>query len=387
MCPTTLILYFGIAAVFAVIAWSFWKHASSINDALQGCGGRRTNMNGGVLDVNGRQVVFYYQASSRNSPSLLRLTLTGNFFAHAVFHAETPGDRIAKNIGLNQEIQLNDPLFDSAVYIECEDRLFIDQLLGSSDARELMVNLLRDFSRLEIDGCRCMLVKTPCDNLPSMSSNAITAAALGMDQLASRLPPVSGAESSATPATDECRRMEKFSIVTALLTAAAGAVLMIWGLSVFEPVMPGRLFVSSLYVSLPIAGLVGYYLFNQLKGLSTSARSFMTTFLLATAGFILCGWGGGMVLNGLMDISMVQAHQCVVTNKWVSHSKNSTTYHVQTSSWSAQFSSYQFSVSYSKYDQLAYGDPCLITTRSGYLGFEWVAAHICTSRSEMPSNQ
>jgi hypothetical protein len=231
-----------------------------------------------------------------------------------------------------------------------------------------------------------MLVKTPCDDLAIMSSNEITAAALGLDQLASQLPPAVGGERSATPVTDECRRLEQFSITVAAGTVVAGVVLMIWGLAAFDPVMKGRLFGSSLYVSLPLAGLAGYYLFNQLKGLSTSARSFMTAALLSVIGLVLCIWGGGMVLNGLLDISQGQAHKCVVINKRVTHSKNSTSYYVRTSSWDEKFPTYEFSVSPAQYDQLSGGDPCLVTTRAGYLGFEWVVSHACSRRSDTISN-
>jgi hypothetical protein len=387
MCPYTFFLFVLIAAVIGIIVWSFWKNNLSLNVTLQSCGGRKTGLNDGVLDANGRQVAFHYQPGSRNNPSLLRLTLTGNFFAHAVFHSESSTDRLAKNIGLNQEIQLNDPVFDQAVYIECEDRAFIDRLFNESDTRELVRNLLRNFTRLEINGCRCLLVKTPCDDLATVSSDEITAAALGLDQLARQLPPAAGGESSATPLTDECRRLEQFSITVAVGIAVVGVPLMIWGLAAFEPVLKGRLFGSSLYVSLPLAGLASYYFFNQLKGFSTSARFFMTAALVSAIGLVLCIWGGEMVLNGLLDISQSQAHECVVMDKRVSHSKNSTTYYVVTSSWSALFPSYEFSVSRAKYDQLTSGDPCQISSRAGYLGFEWVVSHTCNRRSGTISNQ
>jgi|GEM_PF-1882242 len=382
MCPITFFMFVMFAAVIGVIVVTYMKNASTLNATLQSCGGRRTGLNDGILDANGRQVIFHYQPSSRNSPSLLRLTLTGNFFAHAVFHSETSTDRLAKNIGLNREIQVNDPTFDQEVYIECEDQSFIDRLFNEPDTRELVRNLLKNFSRLEIDGCRCMLVKTPCEDLAVVNSNEITAAALGMDQLAAQLPPSSAGEISATPLTDESRRLEQFFIVVAAVIFTAGLILVIWGFSSYEPLLKGRLFVTSLYVSIPLAGVAGFYVLSQLKGLSTSARSFETFAVFATIGVVLCCLGGGVVLNGMMDISPSQAHQCVVIGKRITHSKNSTSYYVSTSSWSERVPYYEFSVSLSLYDLLANGDPCQVTTRAGYLGYEWVAAHACSRRSD-----
>jgi hypothetical protein len=382
MCPVSFLLTILIIVTVGVIIWQSTKYYSAVTNTLQSCGGIRRSLNGGVITVDGRDVMFYYQQRSKNTPSLLRLTLTGNFYAHAVFHAESSTEKFAKGIGLNREVQTNDPMFDNLVYIECEDKPFIDWFLKEPDTRSLLLEVLRTFTRFEIDGCRAVLVKTPCDDLALVASDDIRMAAQRMAILAASLPPASGGQASSTPNTDEARGLERFFIGVVIALVGAGVVLLIWGLSAYDPVMKGRLFTSSLYVSLPLAGLAGYYFFNQLKGLSTSMRSFSTVTVTAVAGLILCCWGGGAVLNGMMDISPAQTHNCNLSDKWITHSKNSTTYHVRVTSWDPQFPSYQFSVSRGLYDHITSGDPCRIVSRAGYLGHEWVVAHECHSAPE-----
>jgi hypothetical protein len=382
MCPITLFTFLLVALALIILISQFGKVTMSVNDTLQGCGGRRTSMYGGVINADGRDVAFHYTPRSKNSPAVLRLTLTGNFYAHAVFHTESSTEKFAKGIGLNREVQTNDPMFDNLVYIECEDKLFIDWFLKEPDTRQLLLEVLRTFTRFEIDGCRAVLVKTPCDDLALVASDDIRMAAQRMAILVASLPPAAGGQASSTPNTDEARGLERFFIGVVIAIVGAGVVLLIWGLSAYDPVMKGRLFSSSLYVSLPLAALAGYYFFNQLKGLSTSMRSFSTVTVTAVAGLILCCWGGAAVLNGMMDISPAQTHECNLSDKWISHSKNSTTYHVRVSSWDPQFPSYQFSVSHVLYDRLTSGDPCQIISRAGYLGFEWVTSRQCHSASE-----
>lgn len=377
MCPYVSFLFFLVVVALGISVWQFGKYFSSVADTLQSCGGRRTSLYGGVINADGRDVAFHYTPRSKNSPSVLRLTLTGNFFAHAVFHTESSTDRFAKRIGLNREIQTNDPMFDNLVYIECEDKSFIDWFLKEADTRALLLDLLRNFTRFEIDGCRAVLVKTPCDSLVAVASDEIRLAAQRMAILVASLPPAEAGQASSTPNTDEARGLERFFVGAVIALAGAGVVLLIWGLHAYDPVMKGRLFTSSLYVSLPLAGLVGYYFFHQLKGLSTSMRAFFTVAVTAVAGLILCCWGGAVVLNGSLDISPAQTHECALISKWVTHSKNSTTYHARVSSWDPGFPSYQFSVPHGLYEQLTTGDSCRVISRAGYLGFEWVVAHEC----------
>ncbi len=101
---------------------------------------------------------------------------------------------------------------------------------------------------------------------------------------------------------------------------------------------------------------------------------------MATIGLILSGWGGAALLNGMMDISERKTHECTLMDKWVTHSKNSTTYHVRVTSWDPKFPSYQFSVPYGLYNQLENGDPCQVVSRAGYLRYEWVVSHGCSKR-------
>lgn len=349
----------------------------SLKALLAGFGGRPAWFNNGAMDVDGRPVRVVYTPRGKNTPSRLTVALKGDFFAHAIFRSEIQADRFSKEIGLNREIQLYDPAFDSAVYVECEDEPFVRKLLGARDARERVGRILRTFTTLEIDGRECRLIKSPCDDGQGLTQDEMMEAVRAMAALSADIPLPLPGQATATPVTDECRRTEGFFVGFSGALMMSGVFLMVWGLVAFPPVLPGRSFVASSYASVAVGGAFLAYIFSQLKGLSNAARYFIIISLLGTAGIVLACWGGLMVLNGSQDVSPLAVHHVGVTGKNITHSKNSTTYHVTVLSWEPGFATYSFSVPQAMYARIEPGDTCAVGTRRGLFGFEWVVSKEC----------
>ncbi len=349
----------------------------SLKALLTGFGGRPAWFNNGAMDVDGRAVRVVYTPRGRNMPSRLTVALKGDFFAHAIFRSETQADRISKEIGLNREIQLYDPAFDSAVYVECEDEPFVRQLLGAREAKERVGRILRAFTSLEIDGKECRIIKSPCDDNAGLGQDILMEAVRALVALTAEISLPAPGQASATPLTDESRRTTGFFVAFAGVVLVTGIFLWIWGLVAFPPVLPGKAFMSSLVIS----GTLGFpfllYIYTQLKGLSTASRYFLLTAILGGAGILFLCWGGLMVLNGSQDVSPLAVHHVGVTEKNITHSKNSTTYHVTVLSWERGFATYSFSVPQSMYARIEPGDTCAIGTRGGLFALEWVASKEC----------
>jgi len=382
MCPATLISILIIVVVFPVAVILMIKHffgtRSFRNKFIETYGGKATwRNNNWVTDIDGCQVSFVYRPTQKNDPSKLVISLKGGFFAHAAFRTETSTDRLAKDMGFNQEIQVFDLSFDNAVYVECEDRDFINHLLAGAEVKQYLQDTLRTMTSLHIDGNRCYVTKTPCDDLALMNTDALMAIAASMVGFAQRIPlPDPGAVSS-TPVTEECRRWTGFFIGFSGVLSGLGLALIMWGLAAFAPLMPGKLFSASLYVSIPLACVIVLYMFHQFKGLSVALRLFRFAAIFSIVGAVLAGWGGGMVLNGSQDVSEKVVHQVQVMDKYTTHSKGETTYHIRVNSWDSRFPYYRFSVGKGTYHRINSGDPCTVTTGSGLFGFEWAASHVC----------
>ncbi len=74
---------------------------------------------------------------------------------------ESSVDRFCKQLGIAQEFQSQDALFDQAVYIACDHYLFCQQLLQSPQLREHILSLVKDgYQTLEGDGLSLRLTST-----------------------------------------------------------------------------------------------------------------------------------------------------------------------------------------------------------------------------------
>jgi len=326
--------------------------------------------------IDGREVsVEYY---TYKSVTRITVSFKGKFFAHAKFRKEGESDRRGKSLGMNKEIQLNDPSFNSKVYIECEDEFFINRWLSTPEAREHLVKILKVFDVFQINGNQCLMIKSPCEESEEQSGLAREAAVL-MLALADKIPlPDSGGRSS-TPLTDKSLNFKMVLIFLAALIFCTGLGLMLWGMAAFTPVFPGgltQLFQRTISFMVPAAGIVAFFLVTSVWGRSSNSL-FMLLFL-SLLGIVLGCWGGALIFNGIKDTSPRVRHEVSVSEKYVTHSaKHGNTYYIRLSSWRDDLPGYVFSVSRGRYNRTNVGAPCAITTQSGALGVSWCSECSC----------
>jgi hypothetical protein len=378
MCPGTLVFFLVFGAILIICVGQFWKFSSSVDQSLGGLGGQRTGMYSGTFNCEGRSANFYYYPGSKNRSSELKIFVDGPFSANCVIRREGGADAFAKDIGLNREIQLNDPAWDARLYFECDDQAFVQEFMRSADAKEAVKGLLADFNSFEISGSRCAVVKRPCSQLSSVDTGVMSAAAAQLVKLSTYIPASYGGSVSATPQTDEFKSSQNLFTGFSVGFFIVGILLSLWGTSSFEPLQGGRVFFVSLWFSLPLSALFLAYACHELAGHSTSARAFFGSAVFAIIGLVLSGWGGAVVLNGSLDSSLRESHRTAVYSKRITHHKSSTYYKVTVEGWGPGSSGYEFTVSPYTYDQINPGDPCEVTTRQGAFGFQWVVAHDCT---------
>ncbi|MBF0331531.1 MAG: hypothetical protein HQL17_06305 [Candidatus Omnitrophica bacterium] len=379
--PVFLIMIFVVLfTLVAMVAVASSLQALQVSGSFKGLFGFRGNVlgfNDGIIDADGKSVQLQYHAGSKNNPSRLQLSWTGDFFANALLRHETAADRFGKNIGLNDEAQTYDPSFDSEVYIECEDQDFVRQCLISKDVKDQLKTLLQDFTTLEIKGSQCCLVKTPCPNVNIFTQDRLTAAAKTLVLFAAGIPRPQPGQTSSTPVTDQVRASSGFLSGAGVLTIIVGIGLLIWGLVGFAPIYPGKILVLALKLSLPLFLIFMFYVYSQVKGFSNALTVLTGAFFSSLIGLPLLLWGGLTVVNGAQDVSAPTKHATSVVSKYISHSKNSTSYNITVSGWDDNRSTYSFTVPSYEYNRINFADPCVITTRDGLFSFTWVSARKC----------
>ncbi len=375
-----MIIFAVIFIVVAIVAVGSSLQALHVNGSWKGILNFRTNVlgfNDGIIDVDGQKVQLYYHAGSKNNPSRLQLSLTGDFFAQALLRHETGADRFGKNIGLNQEAQVYDQVFDNEIYVECEDQDFVRQCLTSGDVRQQLGQALQDFSSMEIKQNQCLLVKTPCSDLSRFTPDQLTAAARTLVLFSAGIPRLQPGQVSATPMTDQARASSGFLVGFGVLMIIVGIVLLIWGLASFPPLYPGKAFVLALKVGIPLFLLFVIYVYSQVKGLSNALALLTGAFFSSLIGIPLLLCGGIIVLNGSQDVTVATDHATSVISKHTSRSKNKTSYHITVGGWGDNREAYSFTVPSYAYNRINFADPCVITTRDGLFKFTWVSSRQC----------
>jgi hypothetical protein len=186
-----------------------------------------------------------------------------------------------------------------------------------------------------------------------------------------------GGNSSATPLTDNFKKFLNILTLVSFVLFPGGCMVIGAVLAAFEPISKSETFWSSLWVGLLAAIVFAIYALHKLKGHMAPLGVFLTLTLANGIGLILLVWSGTVYLNGELDTSLACSHDVVVINKSVTEIKSGYAYDITVSSWNRDLPNYKFGVPYTVYNQLKPSDHCVITTKSGFFGFEWVVLRNC----------
>ena len=151
---------------------------------------------------------------------------------------------------------------------------------------------------------------------------------------------------------------------------------LIWGNVSYPPLDAFLIFKDSLGYSVPAFVLFSAVSIIFLKGRSSSHVDLLINLCIAVFGIPMSTYSGMLVSNGYLDEAPASYHEVVAIDKYYTRSKNSTTYHVKLQSWRENHAVEKIKVNKHGYDQIYRGRTMIgITTRPGYLGYEWLVAY------------
>lgn len=236
---------------------------------------------------------------------------------------ERPLDRLGKRLLINKEIQLGDPDFDAAVYIECDaPESFVQNFLQNPAAREATLQCLKQGAdRLLLDErgwlTFCMVIQYK-KAFPNTTEGREILATLG--QLSEALPALRG--------TLRVTHRSELLPVASILWAILGFFVTLfaawrWETMDNEALRLGALIGLACWVlSLPVSLLV-------LRGHSTSLRSFLITVLCNLWGLPILGMTLLLSFNGAFLDTPVESTRVQVIRSWASKGSKSTTYSLE----------------------------------------------------------
>lgn len=351
--------------------------------------------------IGNRTVSIQLLPGGKNSPPTLRVALpidvrtVGARVEHGVyrdtarrrvagqlpvlFRAEKPIDRFGKRIGLNVEHDTGDSAFDSEVYIESDaSSADLEALLADTSTRQAVHQILGlGFGSVELFRGAATVQTSVLRPTPQHVASA--------EQIVERLAVIA----DNLPAFDAA----PVGRATPLRTAIAGIGGMLGGFGAFVfaalAATSWRVIVPGAMLRCGLLGLGGWVLvsaaaFFLLRGKSDALRTFSFVFFSALLGMPALGVGTGATLNGVLDTGAATSHDARVTRRWITTSKNNRTYHIEVESWRPDESRIEVTVSSGQYDQTVDGSPLRITTKPGWLGWEWIARVQVLSRTWSP---
>jgi hypothetical protein len=78
-------------------------------------------------------------------------------------------------------------------------------------------------------------------------------------------------------------------------------------------------------------------------------------------------------INAEWDHSTPQRYPAQVLNRYLTHGKNSTYYHLWLTDWHSQRDHQELRVNAATYNELMEGDAVVVSEREGYLGERWLS--------------
>jgi hypothetical protein len=341
----------------------------------------------------GRPYDFNLSVPGKNSP--LVLTITGNIDLSApgrggavaqvqggyrgdpratvkeafevLFRKENGRDRFGKSIKLNREFHAGDPIFDATVYVESDARDEALKLYLQNEAvRTAIISLLEiGFERVELfRGAAC--VRLSRTNPTKGQITAFQDVAQAIEVLVDSLPHFEGNPvGRATPL--RAAVILSYSIVSAIAFLIAGPVCD----GLYHTVHSGAL-TSCILAGLSLWVFSTVIVFVLLRGKSDSLRNVGTWFLSQAIALPAVCVALALTFNAKLDDSTPVRHVATVKRTWVTHNKNSTSYHVEVVSWRPDQTAITLDVSSSVFASANSTRRLEVTTGTGYLGWEWV---------------
>ncbi len=368
-CPSAfLALLIPIAIIACVIFLVYFF--DPMGQRMKSMGGRRKSNGRGVITVDGREVELYYFGGSKNSSPFLSFTVKGTFGSSMLIRSETTADDRLKRIGFNKEIQLSDTTIDPRLYFECDEPEFVRRMFYKDDAKNILKDIFDHASSIEISPGACAIKIRPCASLAKISDELIIFISRKLLSLVSFIPPVIV---SPNPDLVKFKSSSLFLIVSGYAILALGIASVVWANVAFLVADTGRFWLASMCVVFVGIAVVSFWVFNKIKGFSTSSRVFWNFMLPFCVGMILLGRFGGAVINGYLDMSQAKQFDVPVVDKYITRDRSSTYYHVVVAPWRSQTPGVRFAVNRNAYNSVHPGKTrCAVTVKKGFLDFEWV---------------
>ena len=375
MCPGNTLLIFIVMIVGLILLQAFLRTRRTqtrIAGVMPGSLGKPGIFSSQLSRGEYQGVPYHYEyfSGSKNSPPYFRISIESPARTELCFVKESPIDVFFKRFGIDREVQTGDTDFDRSFYILSEDPAFAAAATASPEARGAVRAVLSSgFTRLRLCGGTLEAKWEKFRFADKLGPVAVNAALDSLILFSRGLPPEPRPAGGWTPG-----RVRKTALYTASIgSCAAGLIFYTWGSVAYNPLDDWTLFLESLKFSVPFFILFIWFGALVLRGRSSSHRDLTTVFWTSVFGIPWLTLALMILANGAFDQQEPAEHTVAVTQKYVTRSKNSTTYHVKVRSWRESHFEEHLTVPSGAYPAIVPGQTQFrVVTKPGALNFEWI---------------
>ncbi len=327
---------------------------------------------------------FRWHPGSRNSPSYLRVFVDCPSPGQFRVIREGALERFFLKLGIASQIKTGDMAFDQEFYILSNETDFASGYFHDPQRRQAVVDIFRmGFTEVKHDGKVMEARWSPFAMSDDVDPKVITTPLSQLSLLAKlQATPLPYQPLALAPQGISWKTQRAMAFAVPILLLLTGFVALLWGLTSFEPLDGGGVFLDSLKVSIPALIIFSWMALRLIRGRSGSHRELLVVLGLSLLAFPLGVFGGEVALNGWLDTSPPLAHQAMVVKKVITRNKNSTNYHLLLRSWRPPKDTEKLSVSKCFYSRVTPGKTVITAvTRKGYLGFEWWVSYGIADRN------
>jgi hypothetical protein len=327
----------------------------------------------GSGEINGIPYQKVYYTGGKNSQSYFNISFPCEVDWNFTIKKETGFDRFFKKIGIAQEIDTMDPVFDKEFYITTSTSDEAKQLLIKPKVRKSINELFKlKFNQLILKKKQLMIVCTPITILSRGEINEDTIKE-AVDYLYQLTIEAKAIQCYRVPKDTSWKYRRLTAFLIPIILDITGIVLLVIGLIRYKPMDTGSILLDSLKYSLPAIFIFNWLAVKMLKGRSTSHREFIAVLFLSLFAFPVSVGGGEIFLNGALDKSESKYHQEMIVKKYYTKSKNSYGYHILMQSWRENREIENLKITNSTYRRVTPGKSQIeIYTKKGRFGFEWI---------------
>lgn len=377
-----LLVFLGVLAVVAVIVIGIMKSIRQKKQKREQevAEGSQSIPRGTTGEAVYEGIPFQYKhfRGTDKAPPYFSITIPCNAAGSFKVTNETTFDRFFKRLGVCVEMTTHDPAFDDRFYITTDTVPFTRAVLERREHRLSIIEAFNlGFNHFKHDGKKMVLTWNRFPRRTSMEKSVMEKAVEHLVPLYHNLPGTSGIARYDDQESTNWKFKRLLAFGVSILSAVTGLVAMIAGLSSYEPLDVGKMFLSSLAISLPLLVVFTWLSIHLLKGRSSSHRELLAVFFIALIGFPLAVFGYKIYFNGAWDQGMARNHETPVVRKFYTKNKNSYSYYIRVNSWrdTESLTTEKIKVSKRFYRSVQPGETVVdITTKPGYFGYEWIVS-------------